>query len=233
MSFDRAALRLGAAGQVGTRRGARIAHGGYARRRPCLRCNSASSSCGVRIAVTGTHSNDSRCADHDSKQAGEDCDAQLAAQPRRSAEVTELGMKIRIENHGLLPRHRRSNATALKPFPQACRPSPPADRWQITTQIFNVFHNSVDHWVAGAIAKRRHSPGTPVKACMPRFSNAMPEPTTKSFTVLETRTSPGIARPAIRLPICTAIPPTFLLTIWHSPVWSPALTSIPIERTRH
>src|ERR1700730_235060 len=127
MSFDRAALRLGAAGQVGTRRGARIAHGGYARRRPCLRCNSASSSCGVRIAVTGTHSNDSRCADHDSKQAGEDCDAQLAAQPRRSAEVTELGMKIRIENHGLLPRHRRSNATALKPFPQACRPSPPAD----------------------------------------------------------------------------------------------------------
>jgi putative ABC transport system substrate-binding protein len=92
-------------------------------------------------------------------------------------------------------------------------------------------HNSVDHWVAGAIEKRRHSPGTPVKACMPRSSNAMPEPTTKSFTVLETRTSPGIARPAIRLPICTAIPPTFLLTIWHSPVWSPALTSIPSERT--
>jgi hypothetical protein len=93
MSFDRAALRLGAAGQVGTRRGGRIAHGGYARRRPCLRCNSASSSCGVPIAVTGTHSNDSRRADHDSKQAGEDCDAQLAAQPRRSAEVTELGVK--------------------------------------------------------------------------------------------------------------------------------------------
>src|SRR5262245_13883079 len=84
---------------------------------------------------------------------------------------------------------------------------------------------------AGATAKRCHAPGTPLRACMPRSSNAMPEPTTRSFTVLETSTSPGFAVPATRLPICTAIPSTLLSSTWHSPLCSPALTSIPSERT--
>ena len=35
----------------------------------------------------------------------------------------------------------------------------------------------------------------------------MPEPATRSFTVEETRTSPGPATAAIRAPMCTAIPP--------------------------
>src|SRR5262245_61156015 len=68
---------------------------------------------------------------------------------------------------------------------------------------------------AGATAKRCHSPGTPLRACMPRSSNAMPEPTTRSFTVLETSTSPGFAVAATRLPICTAIPSTLLSSTWH------------------
>src|SRR5215831_17123618 len=71
---------------------------------------------------------------------------------------------------------------------------------------------------AGATAKRCHSPGTPLRACMPRSSNAMPEPTTRSFTVLETSTSPGFAVAATRLPICTAMPSTLLSSTWHSPL---------------
>src|SRR6516165_7980833 len=71
---------------------------------------------------------------------------------------------------------------------------PSAIKWQVT----------LDHEIAGATAKRRQSPGTPLKVWTPRSSNTMPEPTTKSFTVLETRTSPGIAFPATRLPMCTA-----------------------------
>src|SRR5262249_42705980 len=67
------------------------------------------------------------------------------------------------------------------------------------------FHYSITS-SARATAKRCHSPGTPLRACMPRSSNAMPEPTTRSFTVLETSTSPGFAVAATRLPICTAIP---------------------------
>src|SRR2546425_238800 len=47
-----------------------------------------------------------------------------------------------------------------------------------------------DH-AAPVTTKRRHSPGNPLSACVPRSLNAIPEPATRSFTVFETRTSPG------------------------------------------
>src|SRR5262245_11386129 len=40
---------------------------------------------------------------------------------------------------------------------------------------------------------RLHSPGTPFRACVPRSTNRIPEPTTRSLTVLDTSTSPGSA----------------------------------------
>src|SRR5215831_6697174 len=39
--------------------------------------------------------------------------------------------------------------------------------------------------------------------------NSMPDPATRSFTVLETRISSGFACAATRAPVCTAIPATF------------------------
>ncbi len=45
----------------------------------------------------------------------------------------------------------------------------------------------------------------------------MPEPATRSLTVLETSTSPGAASEAMRAPVCTAIPATFPSTSSHSP----------------
>jgi len=55
--------------------------------------------------------------------------------------------------------------------------------------------------------KRLHSPGTPFSGRAPRSWNSMPDPTTRSLTVPETRTSPGPALSATRAPICTATPP--------------------------
>ena len=50
-------------------------------------------------------------------------------------------------------------------------------------------------------AKRCHSPGTPLRVWRPRSSKPIPEPTTRSFTVLETRISPASAALATRFPI--------------------------------
>src|SRR6476659_11220439 len=52
----------------------------------------------------------------------------------------------------------------------------------------------------------RQVSGMPLSWCSPTSSNARPEPATRSFTVQETKTSPGPARAAIRAPIFTAIP---------------------------
>ena len=46
-----------------------------------------------------------------------------------------------------------------------------------------------------------HSPGTPFSSCAPRWENAMPEPATRSLTVLDTSTSPG-RRVTPRAPPC-------------------------------
>src|SRR5437899_9899961 len=62
---------------------------------------------------------------------------------------------------------------------------------------------------------------------MPRSRNPIPEPATRSLTVLETSTSPGAAWAATRAPMWTAMPPTFPSISSHSPVWRPARTSMP------
>ena len=50
-------------------------------------------------------------------------------------------------------------------------------------------------------ARTCHSPGTPFSAWRPRSSNSMPDPATRSRTVLVTSTSPGPARAATRAPM--------------------------------
>src|ERR671922_708082 len=85
--------------------------------------------------------------------------------------------------------------------------------------------------VRRSTAYRCHSPGTPFRSATPRSSNPIPDPATRSLTVLETSTSPGAASAATRAPMCTAIPPTLPSTISHSPVCRPARTSTPSRRT--
>ena len=46
-----------------------------------------------------------------------------------------------------------------------------------------------------------HSPGTPFNGLMPRSAKRRPEPGTRSFTVLETSTSPASASDATLAPI--------------------------------
>jgi hypothetical protein len=60
-------------------------------------------------------------------------------------------------------------------------------------------------------AYNRHSSSTPSSSAKPRSRNRRPDPATRSFTVLEQRTSPGCARLATLAPMCTATPPTLLL----------------------
>ena len=55
----------------------------------------------------------------------------------------------------------------------------------------------------------------------------MPEPATRSLTILETSTSPGPALAATRAATCTAMPPMSCANNSHSPVCSPARTSTP------
>ena len=50
-------------------------------------------------------------------------------------------------------------------------------------------------------------PGTPRSSTLPRSSKPVPEPTTRSRTVRETRMSPAPAWPQIRAAMCTAMPP--------------------------
>src|SRR5881397_1395711 len=58
----------------------------------------------------------------------------------------------------------------------------------------------------------------PFSSLTPRSSNAIPEPATRSLTVLETSTSPGCACDATRAPVWTAMPATLPSTSSHSPV---------------
>jgi hypothetical protein len=53
-----------------------------------------------------------------------------------------------------------------------------------------------------ATARTFHSPGTPLRACAPRSVNSMPDPATRSRTVLVTKISPGPASAATRAPMC-------------------------------
>ena len=47
---------------------------------------------------------------------------------------------------------------------------------------------------------------TPFSVCMPRLTNRRSEPSTRSCTVRDTRTSSGPANPAMRAQIWTPIP---------------------------
>jgi len=46
-----------------------------------------------------------------------------------------------------------------------------------------------------------HSPGTPLRDWLPRSPKRSPEPATRSFTVLDTKTSPAPASAATRAPM--------------------------------
>ena len=74
-------------------------------------------------------------------------------------------------------------------------------------------------------------PGTPLSACSPRSSNVIPDPTTRSLTVLDANTTPGGAIDEIRAPTTTASPPGLPSIISHSPVCTPARASSPSSET--
>jgi hypothetical protein len=73
--------------------------------------------------------------------------------------------------------------------------------------------------------------GHALSSCVPRSSNSIPEPATRSLTVEETSTSPAEADDAIRAPVATAIPATLLSWSSHSPVCTPARSSRPSSLT--
>src|SRR5262245_9345308 len=76
-------------------------------------------------------------------------------------------------------------------------------------------------------AKRREGSGTPLSSCAPRSRNVMPEPATRSLTVLETKTASGPARAPTRAAMWTARPARSSPRTSHSPVCRPDRTSIP------
>src|SRR5262249_850874 len=82
-----------------------------------------------------------------------------------------------------------------------------------------IFHKSLVtfRWTGNS----RHSPQSAINR-MPRPSNWIPEPATRSFTVLDTNTSPACASFATQTPTSAAIPETLPSTISTSPVCSPA-----------
>ncbi len=92
-------------------------------------------------------------------------------------------------------------------------------------------HEARGRRVSYATANSGQAPGIPLSSCVPRSSNRIPDPATRSRTVWETSTSPGPAIAATRAPMCTAMPPIFSPITSHSPVWSPARTVMPNERT--
>ena len=77
----------------------------------------------------------------------------------------------------------------------------------------------------------RHSPGIPLSSWAPLSSNRSPAPATRSLIVWDARTSDGLARAHIRDPMLTANPPILLSITSHSPVCTPARTSIPSVST--
>ena len=88
-----------------------------------------------------------------------------------------------------------------------------------------------------ATCGRRRRPGT---AASPRgrlstdgrraLRTAGPEPATRSFTVVDTSTSPAPACAEMRAPTCTAMPLTFAPAFSTSPVCRPARRSRPMSR---
>src|SRR5207249_10782468 len=61
--------------------------------------------------------------------------------------------------------------------------------------------------------KRCHFPSTPLSVCVPASSNPRPAPATRSFNVLETKTSCALALAATLDAVSTSIPPRALSII--------------------
>ena len=102
----------------------------------------------------------------------------------------------------------RSEARGWALTPVRPRPIPPARR--------DARRPGVARCRARHATRRCRGPRSPV-----------PEPTTRSRTVRETRISPAPAWPRIRAAMCTAIPPMSVSSSSHSPVWMPARISMP------
>ncbi len=85
-------------------------------------------------------------------------------------------------------------------------------------------------WVQVMTAKSRQSAGMPLSSCLPRSSNVVPDPATRSTTVRDTRTSPGCAVSQTRHASWTAMPASSVPRRSTSPVWIPTGTSRPIWR---
>jgi hypothetical protein len=81
-------------------------------------------------------------------------------------------------------------------------------------------------------ANTRHFPGRPLSVAAPRPANSIPEPATRSLTVLETRTSPGCASAAMRAPMWTARPPTCDRSARTRPCVSPLARRFPARELR-
>ena len=76
-------------------------------------------------------------------------------------------------------------------------------------------------WSQPTAENSLHVPGTPLSSCSPRSTNLIPDPTTRSATVRETRTSPDAALETIRAPMWTASPPMSSPRSSISPAWTP------------
>ena len=87
---------------------------------------------------------------------------------------------------GLVIRHVRllSSSSVGQIFDETCAPVRRCSADQAATTA----------WMATAV-------GSPLSSWAPRFSNSIPEPATRSLTVLETSTSPAPARAATRAPV--------------------------------
>ena len=129
------------------------------------------------------------------------------AQARKPSLDAMAGWTARARGHGLVPERSLTSQTTVA-SPRFLRPQP------------------------DAAEKRRQRSGTPFNSCSPASLNARPEPATRSFTVWETRTSDGPAVEATRAPMETEIPVHLPSTISHSPVCTPARTSMPSSWTR-
>ena len=75
--------------------------------------------------------------------------------------------------------------------------------------------------------KRRQGSVKPLSVCWPQSLNLKSDPVVRSFTVLDTSTSPAPAMAITLAPMCTAIPPTLSPISDTSPMWTPARIWMP------
>jgi hypothetical protein len=102
------------------------------------------------------------------------------------------GSRFRVDRHG-------SRWTQGARYPRVCvAPTlrgfvPDVDR---VGQIYpgpSRYQHERYRVVSGLTAKSLQAPGTPFSSCSPRSAKSIPEPITRSLTVLDTSTSPAVA----------------------------------------